>query len=494
MMRWWNPFSWGPSPVETGSEPYREEKASVTGPIIAAGYVGQPVWTPRNYAHLSREAYVQNAVAYRCVKLIATAAASAPWLLKGRGGAVIDDHQLLTLLKRPGPMIGGCSLFEAFYSYLMLEGNGYLEGVGPSDTAPPKELWAPRPDRMKVIPGEYGLPQGYRYDANGLIREWKVDPITGVGPILHVKEFHPLNDWYGLARTEPAGYGVDRHNASSAHNKALLDNGARPSGALVFQPVKNTDGSMTTAPQGVIDAAKKALVDGHTGPRNAGKPHVFGGLVDWLEMGINPKDMDFAKGKDDAARDICLSYGVPHILVVPGQSTYNNVREAKLELWEDTVLPLIDKVTDALDAWLCPQFGDGLNLGVDLDEIPALEPRREAKRASIIAMVDKGLLDTDEGREALQYGPRPAGALKMNRGDGPVLVALLQTAQAGVYEPLFLYLKSVGLLDQADTLADFQSAFDSGALNEEDILAAHTPGAIGFKPGPGQENPDNAQP
>jgi phage portal protein BeeE len=64
-------------------------------------------------------------------------------------------------------------------------------------------------------------------------------------------------------------------------------------------------------------------------------------------MGVTPKDMDFAAGKDDAARDICTAFGVPHVLIVPGQSTYNNIREAKLELWEDTILPLVDKAVDA---------------------------------------------------------------------------------------------------------------------------------------------------
>jgi HK97 family phage portal protein len=139
---------------------------------------------------------------------------------------------------------------------------------------------------------------------------------------------------------------------------------------------------------------------------------VFGGNVEWEEMGISPRDMDFAAGKEDAARDICTSYGVPHILIVPGQSTYNNVREAKLELWEDTILPLIDKAVDALDAWLTPQFGDGLKLGVDLDEISALEPRRESKRKSVVELLDKGVIDADEAREALQYEPRAAEAVK----------------------------------------------------------------------------------
>jgi HK97 family phage portal protein len=257
-------------------------------------------------------------------------------------------------------------------------------------------------------------------------------------------------------------------------DKALLDNGARPSGALIFEPVKLPDGSMQSAPQAVIEAAEKALQDQHVGAHRAGKSFVFGGNVKWEEMGISPKDMDFAKGKEDAARDICISFGVPHILIVPGQSTYNNVREAKLELWEDTILPMLDKATDALNAWLVPKFGEGLKLEPDLDSVSALEPRREAKRTSITTLLDKGVIDDAEAREALQYGPRPAGAVKLNRGDGQVLTALIQgaTTDASMTKPLYRYLVSVGLLDAADTFEDFVAAWDSGQVDPAQLVAA----------------------
>lgn len=444
----------------------REAKASEAGAAIAAYFLHNPVWTPRNYEKLSDEAYVRNAVAYRCVKLIASSAAAVPWLLSDRTGKEIEQHPLLNLLTRPAPMIGGHSLFEAFYAYELLAGNTYLEAVGP-DGKPPRELWNLRPDRTKVIAGQYGLPEGYEYEANGQRKRWAVDPMTGQGAILHVKEFHPLNDWYGLSRVEPAAYGIDRHNAASAHNKALLDNGARPSGALIFEPIKMADGTVQPAPEPVIKAAEKALAE-KSGVADRGRAFVFGGSVKWEEMGISPRDMDFAAGKEDAARDICTSFGVPHILIVPGQSTYNNVREAKLELWEDTILPLIDKAVDALDAWLTPQFGEGLKLGVDLDEISALEPRREAKRKSIVELLDKGVIDDDEAREALQYGPRPDTAVK--KIDAPVLTALIKgAATEGGVAPLYRYLISVGLLPRNDTLEAFSTAWATGTLQAEDF-------------------------
>lgn len=457
-----------------------EQKDNPVGSVISAWMVGQPVWTPRRYDQFAEEGYIRNAVAFRCVKMIATNAATVPWLLEdAKSGKPIEKHPLLDLLNRPAPMIGGHALFEAFYAYLLISGNTYLTApaVG-NGSRPPVELWNLRPDRMRVIPGPFGIAGGYEYVANGQTRRFVVDPLTGAGEVLHVKEFHPADDWYGLGRMEAAAYGIDRHNAAAAHNKALLDNGARPSGALVFAPVKGPDGAEIAAPQPVLDAARKELVDQHGGPVNAGKPMVFGGNVNWEAMGITPKDMDFGAGKLDAARDICYAFGVPDVLIVPGQSTYNNVSEAKLDLWENTIIPLIDLAVDSLSAWLCPQFGDNLRLGVDLDEISALEPRRAARRTSIVQLYDLGLLDDTEAREALQYGPRPDGAIKIaGRSPGAVIQALVSAAQAdtGMLEPLYRFLVSTGLLDATSTTLEAFIASWEGAApppSVSDALAA----------------------
>ena len=46
--------------------------------------------------------------------------------------------------------------------------------------------------------------------------------------------FHPLDDHDGLSPLEAAQMSLDIHNAASRWNKSLLDNAARPSGALVY--------------------------------------------------------------------------------------------------------------------------------------------------------------------------------------------------------------------------------------------------------------------
>lgn len=447
------------------------KKASAVGPSIAQMYVGQAMMTPRRYDCLAKEAYQMNAVAYRCVKLIATSAASAPWLLKN-GDKDVDKHPILDLLSRPAPMMSGAELFEAVYSYLLLAGNSYLEAVGPLNDndgkRPPKELWALRPDRMQVVAGKYGLPEAYRYEVNGIRKDFPANPTNGASQILHIKEFNPLDDWYGMSRIEAAAFGIDRNNAAAEHNLALLQNGATPSGALVFKPVQVGTGEYKNTPGEVIKAAEDDLAARHGGSKNAGKPFVFGGNISWEAMGITPKDMDFGEGKADSARDICTSLGVPHILIVPGSATYNNIKEAKLEFYEETVLPLLDLMTDNLNMWLTPRYGDNLKLDIDKDEISALEPRREAKRTSVLDLYDKGLLDANEAREALQYGKRAAESI--GKVDPTVLTALVNAVDIAGFEPLIRYMKSVGLYDQSmsnDAILAAATAHMDDASDEE---------------------------
>ena len=58
-----------------------EQKSLPNLPLVSLYNVGQPYWAPRNYGHFARTGFSGNAVAYRCVRMIAEAAASVPLLL-----------------------------------------------------------------------------------------------------------------------------------------------------------------------------------------------------------------------------------------------------------------------------------------------------------------------------------------------------------------------------------------------------------------------------
>ncbi len=239
---------------------------------------------------------------------------------------------------------------------------------------------------------------------NGRLTRWSADPITGASAILHMRQFHPLDDWYGMAPLEAALLSVDQHNAAGAWNQALLNQGARPSGALVFAP---KDGGASNLSDDQVQRLREEMDQLYQGKGNAGRPLILEGGLDWREMSLSPKDMDWLAGRDAAARDIALAFGVPAQLVgLSGAQTYANMAEARLALYEETVLPLIHRVIAAFDHWLTPLFDDSLNLDFDMDDISALTARRDSQWDKL-QRVD--FLTVNEKRAAVGYGPVEGG-------------------------------------------------------------------------------------
>jgi HK97 family phage portal protein len=381
-----------PAFAETTADKPDATKASATGRLIAFQSQGRPVWTPRDYAALAREGYAKNAIVYRAVRMIAEAAASVPWLLYD-GAAEIDAHPLLSLLARPNRRQAGRDLLEALYGHLLVAGNAYVEGVAVDREI--RELHVLRPDRMKVVPGGDGWPEAYEYSVAGRTVRFPVSA-DGVSPILHLTLFHPLDDHYGFAPIEAAAVALDIHNAAGAWNKALLDNSARPSGALIYSA---KEGGNLSAEQ--FERLKAELESGFTGAARAGRPLLLEGGLDWKAMALTPKDMDFLEAKNGAAREIALAFGVPPMLLgIPGDNTYSNYREANLAFWRGTVLPLAGRIADAIGAWLGPAYGEGLKLTCDADQVDALGAEREALWARVGAAE---FLTVNEKRAAVGY-------------------------------------------------------------------------------------------
>ena len=310
----------------------------------------------------------------------------------------VSEHPLLDLIARPNPICSAPDLLESWYGFLLVSGNAYLEAVALGGTL--RELHALRPDRMKVIPGPDGWPEAFEYTAGGRAVRFAGEVVPGVRPILHVKLFHPTNDHYGLSPIEAAATAIDIHNTASRWNKALLDNSARPSGALVYT---SRDGNLTVEQ---YDRLKAELEQGFQGAAHAGRPLLLEGGLDWKSMSLTPKDMDFIEAKHVAAREIALALGVPPMLLgIPGDNTYSNYQEATRSFWRQTVLPLVNRTAKALSQWLSPAFGGLFELRPDLDAIEALSPEREA----LWTRVDKAtFLTPDEKRAAVGYGPLDA--------------------------------------------------------------------------------------
>lgn len=330
---------------------------------------------PRNYEAQMREGYLSNAIAQRAVRLVAEGLASAP--------LTSTDPDALTLVRATS---GGQALIETVAAHLLLHGNAYIEILsGPDGT--PCELFALRPERVTIEADIRGWPAAFVYKAGEVASRLPADSI------IHIRSMHPLDDHYGLGCLGAASGAVAIHNAATKWNKALLDNAARPSGALVYEGAEA--GTLTVEQYAKL---KEELATAFQGAGNAGRPMLLEGGLKWQAMALTPAEMDFAGLKEAAAREIALAFGVPPVLLgLPGDATYANYREANRALWSQGILPLARKLLDALAEGLRPWF-ERLEFGIDLDAVPALAEDRERLWAQVGAA---DFLTTEEKRAAV---------------------------------------------------------------------------------------------
>jgi HK97 family phage portal protein len=381
----------------TGGEEVAPAEAKAGGPqtLVTLTTFADASWSGRSFASLAREGFARNPVVYRCVRLIAEAGGRVP-LAVMENGRQLGEHPLLALLARPNPQTAGAEFLEGLYAYLQTAGNAYVQAAAAGGEV--KGLYALRPDRVRAVPGRDGYASAYDYSSGGRVRRFS-QAAEPVPEVLHLTLFHPLDDHYGLAPLEAAAQALDIHNAAARWNKSLLDNAARPSGALVYS---SAAGSLTPAQ---FDRLKTELELGFAGAANAGRPMVLEGGLDWKTIALSPRDMDFIEAKNAAAREIALAFGVPPMLLgIPGDNTYSNLVEANRALWRQTVIPLVRRVAAALGHWLGPAFGGGVSLVPDLEHVEALAEDRAALWARIGAA---SFLTDAEKRQMLGIAEAP---------------------------------------------------------------------------------------
>lgn len=351
-----------------------------SSPLVALELSRRASFTAPDFGSLCREGFARNPVVYRCVRMISESAASVP-------------------LKGEGLPTGATEALERFYGYLQVAGVAYLQGVEIAGEL--VAVRALRPDMVTPLTDAAGRPAGFVVQTDRGKTVYPRDALTGRCTIMALALFNPMDEVAGQSPLRAAATSVDLHNQGTRWAKSLLDNSARPSGALIY---KSGAGERLSRDQ--IERLKAELEQGFTGPARAGRPMVLEGGLDWKTMGMSPSDMDFTQCRREASRDIALAFGVPPMLLgIPGDNTYSNYAEANRAFWRQTVIPLVGRTARAVSDWISAFSEDPITLAPDLDAVPALATERNA----LWDRLEKAsFLDENERRAFAGLPPREA--------------------------------------------------------------------------------------
>jgi HK97 family phage portal protein len=330
----------------------------------------------------------------RCVQLISRSIASIPIKVE-INEKEMEDHPVIALLQKPNPRQGRRSFMEQVASFHQITGNSYVEAIRAGSE--PKELWPWAPYQMTVAAPARGLiPLGFTFDDGNPQhkRVWEVDRVSGQCDLLQLKTFHPEDPWYGLSPIANCALAADQHNEANTWNMRMLQNTAVPPGAL-----------MSKAPltEQQFNRLKLEIEATYSGSKNARRPMVLSGDITWQALSLSPQEMDWLEGKNLSAREIAAGFGVPtQCIPIQGDQTFANYEQARLALWQDTVIPLAKSIYEDMGRWFSLMYGEDLCIELELDEVPALEPARKAK----YDMVNNAtFLTTNEKREAVGMEP-----------------------------------------------------------------------------------------
>lgn len=363
-----------------------------------------PMWSPRDYASFAREGYKKVVWVYACVREIATSVSGIPWVLyekrrSNEDGKVhlveVEDHPVLDLIQRPNPWMSGQEFFEGWATFLNLAGNAYWELAELDSQKRPKELYLLRPDRIRIVPSRERFIERYLYVVNG-----KKIPLE-VDEVIHFKYLDPLNDHYGMSPIEAAARTVDTENEAVDWNKVFFQNAARPDGALA------TEQELTDEQ---FERLEKQIQEDWQGTQNAHKPLLLEAGLKWIQMGLAQKDMDFSALRKMSREEICAVFGVPPILVgILDRATYSNYEEARRSFYEETIIPMLDRLKAKMNAEFISRYGSNLVLDYDLTSVTALQESQDALFKRLSGAVAQGLLTVNEARKELGYDPVPWG-------------------------------------------------------------------------------------
>jgi HK97 family phage portal protein len=330
----------------------------------------------------------------------------------------ITDHPVLDLLHNPNPIDTFSTLINRLSIYFDVTGNAFLLDTGALNK-PPLELYVASPMSISIEQAQDGFVEQYtrtdtytsesykRTEVAGKFRYYQKPLASGQnGELRHVKRFShkgSLSALRGTSTLQSIYFDIEQFISAGQHNLSQLKRGARPSGILFLDGEQS---NMLTDDQ--RESLKQELENYYAGSENAGRVGFLDMPLKWQEMSQSNKDMDFVQLKRDTEAMIYKRLNIPLPFVSEETMTMANRESARLDFYQDAILPLLHRIYSELTIFLMYRYPDSENLIItfDISKIPALEPR---KLDQVTKLRELNIMSTNELRSLPSLDSTPGG-------------------------------------------------------------------------------------
>lgn len=285
---------------------------------------------------------------YRCVNYNSDTISIMPFYIMDRHTRKrIETHPLLQVLTiRPNEAMSPTEYRKLVEVRRLLKGNSYVYIRRNARTGRVDEL----------LPLDSDLVH-HHWDKDRNLHYLYVDPISGKvfdllpHQILHHKAF-TLDGVNGITPLAYARGVVEKDLAAKAYERALYNNGGRPSGVLYTDAdlsgskvkIKDLDGSE-------IEVSKKEMVRRawervHSGGDNAFRTAVLDLGLKYQPIAMNNTDAQFVESNDITVADIARFFGTPLHVLMSGKQSYESNEQNRVEFVQTTALAAVTAYED----------------------------------------------------------------------------------------------------------------------------------------------------
>jgi HK97 family phage portal protein len=228
-------------------------------------------------------------------------------------------------------------------------GNAFIELVRDA-RGTPRELWNLDATTMRVRADEHGAIQGYvqvpRYATRGASQ---VD--FGALDVIHLKLGTKGSTLYGLSPLVSLILPITVDKFAQIYNRAFFLNGAKIRGAFI----------MKDATPEQVERNREYLQARAKNPDLAHADLVLEGAIEFKQIGVNQKDMEFLQLREFTRNEILAVYGVPPSkvsIIETGNIGAGTGEQQTQTFYEETILPHQMRVAEKITKHIIRQgFG-----------------------------------------------------------------------------------------------------------------------------------------
>ena len=290
------------------------------------------------------DAALKVSAVYRAINFSAETISVMPfYIMEESSRKHIDDHPLMELLKyRPNEAMTPSVYKRLLETNRLLTGSAYAYIRRNSRTGRVEEL----------LPLSPNLTTPWM-DPDRHLHYLYTDPISGKTfdllpyQVTHYKAF-TLDGINGISHLTYARDVVAKDQAAKAYERALYNNGGRPSGVLYTDTdLSRRDVQIKDAEGNVVETisqkeqVRRAWERVHSGGDNAFRTAVLDLGLKYQPIAMNNADAQFVESNDITIADIARFFGIPLHVLMSGKQSYESNQQNRVEYVQTTALATV---------------------------------------------------------------------------------------------------------------------------------------------------------